>query len=137
MGFDLLKDPELLQRAYDDEQGVTAAFNFNLLRRMNRELGADFEVAAFRHYARYDPATQAMESYLLSTRDQVVRIGPERIAFAAWEAMQTEVSCKYQETDVLFLAKSSGFAPVAWYYDKQRRFVDVLLRTDGPARADR
>ncbi len=134
VGFDLLKDPELLQRAYDDEQGVTAEFNLNLLRRMNRELGADFDLAAFRHYARYDPATQAMQSYLLSMRDQQVRIGSERIAFAAWEAMQTEVSCKYRETDVLFLAKSSGFTPVGWYYDEQRRFVDVLLCTDAAAR---
>jgi L-histidine Nalpha-methyltransferase len=132
IGFDLLKDPELLQQAYADDEGVTAAFNLNLLARMNRELGADFDVAAFRHYARYDPGKQAMESYLISTRDQLVRIGPECIGFAAWEAMQTEVSCKYRETDVLYLARSSGLTPVAWYYDGQRRFVDVLLRADLP-----
>jgi uncharacterized SAM-dependent methyltransferase len=132
IGFDLLKDPEVLQRAYADDQGVTAAFNLNLLERMNRELGADFDVAAFRHYARYDPGKQAMESYLLSTRDQLVRIGPECIGFSAWEAMQTEVSCKYRETDVLYLARSSGFTPVAWYYDGQRRFLDVLLRVVAP-----
>lgn len=133
VGFDLLKDPEVLQRAYDDPQGVTAEFNLNLLRRMNRELGADFDVGAFRHYARFDPARQAMESYLLSTRDQLVRIGPECIGFSAWEPVLTEVSCKYRETDVLALARSAGFMPVAWYYDGERRFLDALLRADSLA----
>ena len=134
IGFDLLKDPELLQRAYADDEGVTAAFNLNLLARMNRELGADFDAGAFRHFARYDPGKQAMESFLLSTRDQLVRIGPECIGFSAWEAMQTEISCKYRETDVLYLARNSGFTPVGWYYDGQRRFLDVLLRADSPGR---
>jgi dimethylhistidine N-methyltransferase len=134
IGFDLLKDPARLQRAYDDDDGVTAAFNLNLLTRMNRELGADFDVGAFRHYARYDPGKQAMESFLLSTRDQLVRIGPECIGFSAWEALQTEISCKYRETDVLYLARNSGFVPVGWYYDGERRFLDVLLRADSSIR---
>jgi L-histidine Nalpha-methyltransferase len=130
VGFDLLKDPEVLRRAYDDDQGLTAQFNLNVLLRMNRELGADFDVAAFRHYACFDPIGHAMESYLISTRDQAVTIGRESIRFFAWESLKTEISCKYREADVRSLARDAGLTPVAWFYDSERRFVDTLFRVE-------
>lgn len=130
LGLDLVKDPKLLQAAYDDTEGVTAAFNLNLLVRMNRELGADFDPASFRHYARFDPRRNAMESYLVSTRDQLVRVGGECIGFAAWEAIQTEMSCKYRESDVEAFARTAGLSPVGWFYDSRRWFLDALLRAD-------
>jgi L-histidine N-alpha-methyltransferase len=134
LGFDLLKDPELLERAYDDEEGVTAKFNLNLLRRLNRELGADFDLGAFRHYACYNPRISAMESYLVSERDQVVEVAGERIQFLAWEAIQTEVSCKYRELDVRSFAERSGFEPSGWFYDSRHLFLDALWRvTDARA----
>lgn len=126
IGFDLIKDPEILQRAYDDEQGVTAAFNLNLLQRLNREFCADFKLDAFRHFARFDPRHHAMESYLLSTRDQLVRIGGERLGFGAWEAIHTEISCKYRESDVLAFARASGFLPIQNYTDTLHYFLDAL-----------
>jgi dimethylhistidine N-methyltransferase len=131
LGFDLLKDPEVLQRAYDDEEGVTAEFNRNLLRRLNRELDADFDVDAFRHLARYNPQIAAMESYLVSEREQQVRVAGERIHFMAWEAVQTEVSCKYREHDVRSFAERAGFEPAGWYYDSRHWFLDALWRVDG------
>jgi L-histidine N-alpha-methyltransferase len=130
LGLDLVKDPAVLQAAYDDSEGVTAAFNLNLLTRMNRELGADFEPSSFRHFARYDPRRNAMESYLVSTRDQLVRVGGECIGFGAWEAIHTETSCKYRESDVTFFAKLAGLSPVGWFYDSRRWFLDALLRAD-------
>ncbi len=130
LGLDLVKDPEMLQAAYDDSAGVTAAFNLNLLERMNRELGADFDLGSFRHYARFDPRRNAMESFLVSTRDQLVRVGGECIGFAAWEAIQTETSCKYRESDVVALARGAGFSPIEWFYDSRRWFLNALLRVD-------
>lgn len=127
LGFDLLKDPELLQRAYDDEQEITASFNMNLLQRLNRELGANFEPSAFRHLARYNPKLRAMESYLLSEREQDVTVAGERVHFAAWEAVQTEISCKYREEDVRAFAEQAGFRVSGWYYDSRRWFLDALF----------
>jgi L-histidine Nalpha-methyltransferase len=131
VGFDLLKDPERLQKAYDDSQGVTREFNLNLLRRMNRELGADFEIGAFRHFARFNPTNSCMESYLVSTRDQLVRVAGECIAFSAWEAIHTEISCKYRESDIAAFARASGFTVAASYCDSGRQFMDALFRADG------
>ena len=130
LGLDMVKDPEMLQAAYDDSAGVTAAFNLNLLTRMNRELGADFDLSSFRHYARFDPRRNAMESFLVSTRDQLVRVGGECIGFAALEAIHTETSCKYRESDVTAFARSAGFSPVEWFYDTRRWFLNALLRVD-------
>src|SRR5262249_54174827 len=74
VGFDLVKDPDTLRRAYDDAAGVTAEFNLNLLRRINRELGADFRTSGFRHFATFSPHRSTMESHLLSIRPQTVRV---------------------------------------------------------------
>ncbi|MDQ3100480.1 MAG: L-histidine N(alpha)-methyltransferase, partial [Bacteroidota bacterium] len=97
IGFDLKKDPRRILKAYDDDAGITREFNLNLLRRINRELGADFKVECFEHAPSYDPKTGKAESHLVSTVEQEVRIpgSPDRIHFHTWEAIHTETSQKY------------------------------------------
>lgn len=128
VGFDLVKDVDQLQPAYDDSAGVTRQFNLNLLARINRELGADFDLGAFRHFATFSPSHSAMESYLLSRRPQRVRIGARRYEFEAWEAIHTEISRKYRLADVAAFAREAGFVEVGLFLDEQRFFVDVLWR---------
>ncbi len=131
VGFDLLKDPTVLQRAYDDAQGVTAAFNLNLLVRINRELGADFDVASFEHRARFDPRRPAMESWLVSCRRQEVKIAGETFTFEAGEAIHTEISCKYLEEDVTAFAREAGFQEAGRFRDRRHWFLDALWRAGG------
>lgn len=130
IGFDLKKDIEVLLAAYNDRQGVTAEFNLNLLRRMNRELGADFDVSTFRHYGTYNVFSGAMESYLVSLEPQIVRIGAleQSFAFDAWEPLHTEYSYKYLRSDVQALARDTGFASDASFEDSRGWFVDALWR---------
>jgi dimethylhistidine N-methyltransferase len=128
VGLDLLKDPEVLRRAYDDRAGVTAAFNLNLLLRMNRELGADFDPSAFEHRATLDPVRPAMESWLVSRRRQTVRVAGRAFALAAGEPIHTEISCKYREEDVTAFAGEAGFEEVGRYRDRRGWFLDALWR---------
>ncbi len=130
VGFDLVKPLPLLQLAYDDPQGVTRAFNLNLLARMNRELGADFELSAFRHVATWDPERPAMESWLESTCAQTVRLGSRVLRFAAGERIHTEISCKYSDAQVTAFGADAGLGEVARYSNPGRWFVDVLWRVD-------
>lgn len=109
LGVDLVKDPAVLVAAYDDAQGVTAAFNRNLLVRSNRELGADFDVDAFAHRAVWDAAASRMEMHLEATRPMVVDIGGRRIAFARGETIHTENSRKFTEAMVRDLAAAAGW----------------------------
>jgi len=134
VGLDLVKDPIFLQRAYDDAAGVTAAFNLNLLARLNRELGADFDLAGFQHRATFDPARPAMESWLVSRRQQTATVAGERFTFRAGEAIHTEISCKYREQDLAHLAWESGFEEVGRFLDSRRWFADVLWRAGGGGR---
>ncbi len=134
VGIDLVKDPLLLQRAYDDPGGVTAAFNLNLLARMNRELGADFDLDGFQHRATFDPGRPAMESWLVSRRQQTATVAGRRFAFQAGEAIHTEISCKYREQDLAHLARESGFSEVRRFLDSRRWFADLLWRVDGRGR---
>jgi uncharacterized SAM-dependent methyltransferase len=131
VGVDLVKDPIFLQLAYDDPAGVTAAFNLNLLARLNRELGADFDLAGFQHRATFDPKRPAMESWLVSRRPQTATVAGERFAFLAGEAIHTEISCKYREQDLAHLAWESGFEEVGRFLDSRRWFADVLWRAGG------
>lgn len=109
LGVDLVKDPALLVAAYDDAEGVTAAFNLNLLARSNRELGADFDLDGFEHLALWNAAASRMEMHLRSVRDQVVTIGDTRIAFLAGETIHTESSRKYTRETVTALAEAAGW----------------------------
>jgi dimethylhistidine N-methyltransferase len=112
IGADLKKDKNRIERAYDDAKGVTAAFNLNLLTRINRELGANFDLDAFEHAARYNEALSRNEMHLVSLREQTVTVGARTFTFAAQETIRTELSHKYD---------NAGFATMA---------AEALLRVD-------
>ena len=127
IGFDLKKHPKVILDAYNDRQGITRAFNLNLLRRINRELEADFDPEQFEHYPVYDPGTGACRSYLISRTRQTVHIGEwETVEFRENEPIFMEISQKYslEETDVL--AEQSGFVPVHSFFDSKKWFADIL-----------
>jgi uncharacterized SAM-dependent methyltransferase len=130
IGFDLKKDPRLVQAAYDDPQGITRDFNLNLLVRLNRELGADFQVDQFSHYPYYDPESGITKSYLVSMNDQDVHIEAlhKTIHFKRWELIHTEVSQKYDVAMIEKLAARTGLEIVHYYYDRKYYFADVLFR---------
>lgn len=134
IGFDLKKDIDVLLRAYNDREGVTREFNLNLLTRLNRELGADFDRDAFRHFATYNVFTGAMESYLVSQRRQTVHVKDLKthFDFDPYEPIHTEYSYKYLDSDIEHLAAATGFQVVARWYDQKRWFSDMLWRVDKP-----
>jgi dimethylhistidine N-methyltransferase len=109
VGVDLKKDVSLLHAAYNDARGVTAAFNLNVLRRMNEELGADFDLDGFEHRAFYNASEGRIEMHLVSGRRQRVRIGPSTFLFEAGETIHTENSCKYTVEEFQSLAREAGF----------------------------
>lgn len=109
LGVDLVKAPEVLITAYDDAQGVTAAFNRNLLVRANRELGADFDVEAFAHRAVWNPEASRMEMHLEASRDMVVHLNGERFGFVRGETIHTENSRKFTEATVREMAALAGW----------------------------
>jgi L-histidine N-alpha-methyltransferase len=129
IGFDLQKDPRRIRAAYDDAQGVTAAFNLNLLTRLNRELGADFDIAHWQHYTDYNPLNGAVRSYLVSDRAQQVRVAAldETFNFAAWEVIHTENSYKFTLPQIEALAAEAGLRVVASFTDAATDFADVVL----------
>lgn len=108
LGIDLVKDAAILQAAYDDDAGVTAAFNLNLLRRLNRELGADFRLDRFRHRARWNDVAERMEMHLVSLRAQTVTVAGIAIDFAAGETIHTENSHKYRLPQFAEFAATAG-----------------------------
>jgi dimethylhistidine N-methyltransferase len=122
IGVDLRKDPAVLNAAYNDAAGVTAAFNRNLLARMNRELGADFDPEAFRHRAFYNDVAGRVEMHLVSTREQTVRVGGRPIRFAAGESIHTENSYKYAPDEFERLAAGAGLRPVSLWTDPGHLF---------------
>ncbi|MFY0687537.1 MAG: L-histidine N(alpha)-methyltransferase [Cyclobacteriaceae bacterium] len=128
IGFDLKKDPDVILRAYNDEEGVTNRFNLNLLERINNELGADFDLEKYDHRPVYDPMTGECRSYLLSTEEQEVQIPSlnRTFHFAEWEPVFMEVSKKYDESEIKVLAEDCGFKAIQEFYDDKKYFVDVL-----------
>lgn len=122
IGVDLRKDRATLEAAYDDPQGVTAAFNLNVLARINRELQADFDLRAFRHRAWYNEELGRIEMHLESTRRQEVCIGTQRIVFAAGETIHTENSYKYSIDGFKALAARAGFGSEAHWVDERNLF---------------
>jgi len=130
VGFDLRKEPRRIRAAYDDAAGITAEFNLNLLRRLNAELGADFQLDAWEHYPDYDPSTGAMRSWLVSRRAQTVQVaalGGQAFAFAAWEAVHTENSYKFTLPQIEELAAGAGLQVLAVFQDEAGDFADVVL----------
>jgi L-histidine N-alpha-methyltransferase len=130
IGFDMQKDPRVIIAAYDDPKGVTAAFNLNLLTRINRELGADFDVSKFSHYAQYRPIECAARSYLISREQQTVNFqGLGRtIEFDQWEPIFMEISQKYTRTMIEELASESGFRIIGDFFDDENFYTDSLWR---------
>lgn len=122
IGVDLKKDGSVLEPAYDDAQGVTAAFNLNLLRRINRELGGDFRLDCFRHRAFYNADEGRVEMHLISLAPQTVRVGEAEIPFNEGESIRTECSYKYALEDFGALASAAGFDVAAVWTDEARLF---------------
>jgi L-histidine Nalpha-methyltransferase len=128
-GFDLKKHPQVILNAYNDSTGITRAFNFNLLHRINRELQADFDTTKFEHFPTYDPGTGACKSYLISLEEQVVHIGDDvTISFAENESLYMEISQKYSLEETDQLAAFAGFKPVARFFDRKHWFMDGLWK---------
>ncbi len=130
VGFDMQKDPRVIVRAYDDPQGVTAAFNLNLLRRINRELGADFDLEKFSHYAQYRPMECAARSFLISREKQTVTIKALNRSFdlEQWEAVFMEISQKYTRAMIEELARESGFDIETEFFDEENFYVDSFWK---------
>ncbi len=122
IGVDLEKDPAILHAAYNDSEGVTAEFNLNVLHRLNRELGANFDVSAFRHEAVYDEENGRIEMRLVSLADQVVTIAGRRIPFRHGEFIITEYSHKYSIDGFQAMARDAGFEPVRVWTDERELF---------------
>ena len=123
IGVDLKKDVGTLLAAYDDREGVTAAFNLNLLTRINRELGGDFSLESFAHEARWNEAESAIEMHLVSLREQLVMVGGQSFAFKAGETIHTESSRKYDVSGFMELAECWGWCVNAIWSDVDRRFA--------------
>ncbi|MDR3386092.1 MAG: L-histidine N(alpha)-methyltransferase [Rudaea sp.] len=128
IGIDLKKDRVEIEAAYNDAAGVTAEFTLNMLARFNRELGADFDLAQFRHRARYNVLAGRIETHIVSCRAQEVNIGDARFAFAADEAMLVEYSCKYSPEEFARLAARAGLHVERAWTDARARFSVQCLR---------
>lgn len=129
LGTDLEKSRTQLLQAYDDELGVTAAFNLNLLARANRELGADFDLAQFAHVAKINEQARSVEMHLESKKRQVVNIpgGEIVVEFQAGETIWTESSHKYAVDEICRMAQAAGFRCEVQWIDKQWPFAENLL----------
>jgi len=132
IGADLRKDANVLHAAYNDSRGVTAAFNLNLLARINRELGADFELRAFAHYAFYNAACGRIEMHLVSLKKQTVKLAAHRFAFERGESIHTENSYKYSVEGFRALAMNAGFRQVRYWTDRGGLFALHGLITGSP-----
>jgi L-histidine Nalpha-methyltransferase len=129
IGVDLQKDPQIIEAAYNDGRGVTADFNLNMLRRINSDYGADFDLEAFEHEARYNREAGRVEIRLISQRDQEVALGGQRIHLKAGESILTEYSHKYTLDGFARLAAEAGFeVGKVWTDDRQLFSVQYLLR---------
>ncbi|TVQ62727.1 MAG: L-histidine N(alpha)-methyltransferase [Phycisphaerales bacterium] len=128
VGADLEKDPSILREAYDDPDGVTAAFNLNLLERLNRELGADFDLASFHHEARYNDQKKRIEMHIVSDREQTVSVAGHRVRFGAGETIHTENSHKFTTAKFSALAGEAGLRLDKAWTDENDLFSVNLLR---------
>ena len=133
LGTDLVKDPSVLVKAYDDAQGVTAEFNRNVLRVINRELGGDFDVEAFEHVALWNAEQEWIEMRLRATRSVKVRLAELDldVEFAEGEELRTEVSAKFRPEGVRSELEEAGFELHRWWTDTQGRFALSLARAVG------
>jgi len=128
IGVDLKKDVDVLQAAYNDDQQVTAAFNLNLLERINRELDADFDLQAFAHNAFYNASEGRVEMHLVSRSEQTVTVAGHSFDFAEGESIHTESSYKYDVEEFMALAEQAGFVSEQVWTDDQQLFSVHCLR---------
>ncbi|MEL7118957.1 MAG: L-histidine N(alpha)-methyltransferase [Bacteroidota bacterium] len=130
IGFDLKKNPQTILDAYNDDTQITAAFNFNLLSRINKTLNADFDIDQFLHWPTYNPITGETKSYLVSKIEQTVTFGNtnDQIHFEAWEAIDMELSQKYSISEINQKAISCGFTLVDNFMDSNRFYVDAVWK---------
>ncbi|ROI06557.1 L-histidine N(alpha)-methyltransferase [Chryseobacterium sp. G0240] len=126
IGFDLQKNPHIILSAYNDREGITAAFNLNLLTRINRELDGDFDPDQFQHYQTYDPVSGACKSFLISLKNQNVRIGNDSIPFEEHELIDMEISQKFSPESIRELGEKSGFMINGEIKDSKGWFVDTI-----------
>ncbi len=129
VGVDLVKDPVILNRAYNDSAGVTAAFNLNLLQRINRELGGDFDLANFRHSAFYNQEMRRIEMHLVSLVRQEVRVCGKAVEFRRGETIHTENSYKYAVERFRSHASGAGWTSVVTWTDEQNYFSVHVLQS--------
>lgn len=131
-GFDLKKNPDIILKAYNDSHGITRAFNLNLLERINRELGGNFQTNYFSHFPVYDPIKGEARSYLVSKQRQNVFVDllQEEFQFDAWEPIFTEVSKKYDIQQIEAMCETSGFELISNYFDHNKFFVDSLWQAN-------
>lgn len=126
IGVDVPKDKGSLLRAYDDSHGITAAFNLNLLRRINRELDGDIPVGAFRHVVRWNEIETRIEMHLEATHGATFSVDDHRFSIAAGETVHTENSHKYDLNGAKLLLRSGGWSPVRHWFDPERLFMIIL-----------
>jgi dimethylhistidine N-methyltransferase len=129
IGVDLKKDTAMIEAAYNDAAGVTAEFTLNMLARLNREIGTNFDLDGFRHHAHYNPMAGRIETTLVSTRRQDVIVDGDTVVFRENEALQVEYSCKYSLEEFAQLAAKAGLAVQhVWMDDEQKFSVQCLVR---------
>ncbi len=128
IGFDLVKNPRIIRTAYDDHEGVTKKFNLNLLDRINKELGANFNLNDFEHYCSYEPETGACKSFLICLADRTVWIGDAKILFKKNEYIWMEISQKYTIEQIDDISQTNGFLPIINLMDNRKWFVDACWK---------
>jgi len=126
VGFDLKKHPRTILAAYNDAAGFTREFNLNLLHRINKELGGNFNVSDFEHYPCYDPGSGACKSYLISRTNQKVYIGDRHFEFQEHEVIYMEISQKYSIAQTEEMAVETGFKPIQHFFDHKKWFLDTV-----------
>lgn len=127
VGVDLKKDPAVIEAAYNDAEGVTAAFTLNLLTRINRELGSDFAVSAFAHRARYNCTLGRIETQIVSRQPQRVHLDRRSFDFGRDEPIEVEISCKYDHADIQRMAQSAALSVQAIWTDPRQWFALALM----------
>lgn len=128
IGMDLKKDPEIILNAYNDSAGITREFNMNLLARMNNELGANFDLAHFKHYPNYDPEDMCAKSFLISLKDQIVTFDKikYKVEFSYAEEIYVEISQKYDKTLIESIYKGAGFSELKSFTDCKHYFYNGI-----------
>jgi L-histidine Nalpha-methyltransferase len=135
IGIDRIKDTDVLLPAYDDKQGITAAFNLNLLHRINRELRGSVPVDAFRHLARWNEAEARIEMHLVAVRDTHFAVEGRRFSITKGETIHTENSLKYGPREASVLLRAGGWTPIAHWTDDEELF-SVILAKEGVMQSD-